>query len=106
MIKPTIGRVVLIRNRYGASGNSQPECGLVCYVWGDNMINVAGFDKDGMPFAQTSLYLRQPEQSVSGGVYAEWMPFQVAMSTANDLSEARRMASAGDPLIDVGKSST
>jgi hypothetical protein len=80
MITPTIGRVVWIRNRYAAAGNDQPECGLVCYVWGDRMINVAGFDRNGMPFALTSLPLRQPEDGMIGGQYAEWMPYQVKVA--------------------------
>lgn len=80
MIKPTVGRVVLIRNRWGAAGNDQPECGLVTYVFSDRMINVAGFDRNGLPFAQTSLTLRQPEDADNGGVHAEWMPFQVGQA--------------------------
>jgi hypothetical protein len=106
MIKPTIGRVVLIRRPENAS--QHPEAGLVTFVHHDTMINVAGFDHNGVPFARTSVFLDQGDepcpQWALRSTRAEWMPYQKgqAAKTAQvegDLEAARRMASAGEPLI-------
>lgn len=82
MIKPTIGRVVLVHR-----GNSdQPEPALVCYVWNDRMINVGGFNKNGEPFKETSLTLLQDDDTPEGlGTtrYAEWMPYQKAVAAGD-----------------------
>lgn len=74
MISPTIGRVVLVHRQ--ASGSDQPEPALVTYVWHDRMINVGGFDHNGVPFARTSLALLQDGDAIPGSDYAEWMPYQ------------------------------
>ena len=77
MIKPTIGRVVLVRR--GKSDQAEPA--LVTYVWGDRMINVGGFDQNGAPFAATSLQLLQDDETpTSLEYYAEWMPYQKAQA--------------------------
>lgn len=74
MIKPTIGRVVLVRGR----GSDQAEPALITYVWGDRMINVGGFDRNGIPFSYTSCPLLQDDDTPENAarVYAEWMPYQ------------------------------
>ena len=80
MIKPTIGRVVLVRRFLdGAPLSPQPEPALVCYVHSDRMVNVGGFDANGKPFAATSVQLLQDDDAAPGlisGAYAEWMPYQ------------------------------
>jgi hypothetical protein len=74
MIQPTIGRVVLFRYN---KDQVQPYPALVCYVHGDRMINVAGFDQNGTPFSQPSTPLLQDDDPVpENGLYAEWMPYQ------------------------------
>ena len=80
MIKPTIGRVVLVhRFKDGEKVSTQPEPALVCYVHSDAMINVGGFDANGQPFSFTSCTLLQDNDvapKFTTGAYAEWMPYQ------------------------------
>lgn len=76
MIKPTIGRVVLIKCRAGRFEDAQAEPALVTHVWNDEMINVGGFDWNGNPFAITSLTLIQDGVAQIGSLRAEWMPYQ------------------------------
>ncbi len=82
MIKPTIGRVVLVKRFYnGAAASDQHEPALVSYVWNDRMINVGGFAANGSPFSCTSLKLLQDDEHASEGEsYAEWMPYQKAVA--------------------------
>lgn len=81
MIKPTIGRVVLV---VGRGGSDQPEPALISYVHSDTCINVGGFDRNGSPFCWTSLYLDQGDtpRPEYAGVYAEWMPYQKQQAQA------------------------
>lgn len=74
MIKPTIGRVVLV---YGGE-SSQPEPALVCYVHNNRRINVGGFNKYGQPFSYINMQLLQDDDTpqVASLPYAEWMPYQ------------------------------
>jgi hypothetical protein len=81
MIRPTVGRVVWVRERTGRINQDQPEVGLVTYVHSDNLVNVAGFDANGEPFRLSSLTLRQAEDDVPVALpwnftHAEWMPYQ------------------------------
>lgn len=77
MIKPTIGRVVLVHR--GQSAQAEPA--LICYVHSDRCINVGGFDCNGNPFAATSLQLLQDDETPTNlNYYAEWMPYQVAQA--------------------------
>ncbi len=77
MIKPTIGRVVLVHR--GQSDQAEPA--LVSYVWGDRMINVGGFTKDGLSFGATSIQLLQDDDAPNNpDYYAEWMPYQKAQA--------------------------
>lgn len=73
MIVPTIGRVVWV-SRPGKS--SQREPGLITYVHNNRLINVGGFDLNGLPFAATSVQLLQDDDPVPYSLYAEWMPYQ------------------------------
>lgn len=72
MIKPTIGRVVLVHREK----SDQPEPALICYVWNDRMVNVGGFDRNGEPFSATSVQLLQDDDLATSPCYAEWMPYQ------------------------------
>lgn len=101
VIAPTIGRVVLIKNRLGPD---RTEPATVCFVWTDRLINVGGFDREGVPFAMTSLQLRQPDdEAPEGCAYAEWMGFQIGQSVKTEdvtkvLSE--RVETLGKRLVD------
>ena len=75
MIKPTIGRVVLVARSVVPSDKREPA--FVCHVFHDRMINVGGFDSNGDPFKLTSLPLLQDDDTPPiSGPYAEWMPYQ------------------------------
>ncbi|HXC40837.1 MAG TPA: hypothetical protein VN667_18015 [Burkholderiales bacterium] len=81
MIKPTIGRVVLVHRNSPFPAVKQPEAAFVAYVHSDTMINVGGFDHNGVPFAATSVPLLQ-DDAVPGSAttWAEWMPYQKAQA--------------------------
>jgi len=81
MITPTVGRIVLVKNRHANEDRSQPEGAQVCFVHNDRSINVGGFDMYGMPFAMHNLTLVQEEDDEpEDGPYAEWMPYQKAVA--------------------------
>lgn len=61
VIKPSIGRVVLVyRGRESHLSNQWNEASIV-YVHSDTLINVAGFDSNGEPFKEISISLRQDD---------------------------------------------
>jgi hypothetical protein len=96
MIKPTIGRVVLV---YRPGNSDQFEPALITYVWSDTHINVGGFDCAGVPFSCTSLFLNQdivvdsvciPKLDADDGLnaFACWMPYQKAQAEKASLSSS------------------
>lgn len=82
MIIPTIGRVILVHR-----GNSdQGEPALISYVWHERMINVGGFDKNGVPFSACGLELVQDDMAPANqDFYAEWMPYQKQQAAKEEL---------------------
>ena len=72
MIKPTIGRVVLVFD--GISDQALPA--LICYVHSDSCINVAGFGALGFPFKYKKLNLVEEADEFTIPPYATWMPYQ------------------------------
>lgn len=93
MIKPTIGRVVLVQGRSESTDPSQAEPALVSYVWSDTMINVGGFDHNGKTFSFTSLKLLQDDEPApTVGAYAEWMPYQKGQAAKTEALEAAAKA--------------
>ena len=84
MIVPTIGRVVWFYPiDFGRPDivNPQPYPALICYVHGDRMINLAGFDNNGEPFKRTSVTLLQDDDPFPlDRDYACWMPYQVGQA--------------------------
>lgn len=107
MIKPTIGRVVWYwpapgENIVGNDGR-QPLAGIVTHVWGDECVNLAVFDANGVATNRTSIFLLQDGPRPASG-FAEWMPYQKGQAVKtekieSELDAVRRMASAGTPLI-------
>jgi len=94
MIKPTIGRVVLV-NR---GQSNQPEPAVICYVWNDRMINVGGFDRNGDPFSATSMQLLQDDDEPNNSTYyAEWMPYQKGQAAKTEALEAQVSGLGGIP---------
>lgn len=52
------------------------------------MINVGGFDKNGVPFAATSMKLLQDDDVPPEGIwYAEWMPYQKGQAAKTESLE-------------------
>lgn len=62
---------------------SVPMDADVVYVWSDRMVNLNVRDHIGQVHAFTSVALRQPDDEVPHGAYAEWMPFQAAQARAS-----------------------
>ena len=75
MIKPTIGRVVLYRP-HGINGPTLPA--IICHVWNDQVINIAGFTSNGAPLGATSVRLDQGQEIDEWLPRCEWMPSQIA----------------------------
>lgn len=96
MIKPTIGRVVLVFNRLGSVDPANPEPALIARVWGDRLINVGGFDANGQPFSHTSLSLSQ-DDDVYLGPHAQWMPYQKGQAIKHEALEIAAAARAAGP---------
>lgn len=88
MITPTIGRVVWVIRPLSTMDIKQPEVGLVTYVHGDRMINVAGFNANGTPFSITSLPLVQDDEPKPEGNFACWMPYQKGQAAKTEALEA------------------
>lgn len=87
MIHPTIGRVVLYwpPTVSGRAPDTQPWPALVCHVWSETCINLAGFNDGGTPFSASSCRLIQDDdQPPTTGAYAEWMPYQKAQAAKHD----------------------
>ena len=94
MIKPTIGRVIIIQR--GAS-DAQPDGwpALICKVWGDRCINAAGFNEWGTTVSFSSLTLVQEgDTPPDAGPYAEWMPYQKGQAAKAEALE-RQIADIG-----------
>lgn len=106
MIKPTVGRVVWFHPNNVSPTNDgiQPLAALVAYVWGDTLVNIAGFDSNGLPFARTSVILVQDDSPVpltGGAPWCEWMPYQKGQAAKTEALEAA-MASGIRPLSGGG----
>lgn len=79
MITPTVGRVVLFHHLGWFShltAHGPVFACLITHVWNDRLINVGGFDSNGIVFGQTSVELLQDDDPVPEHIYATWMPFQ------------------------------
>lgn len=94
MITPTIGRVVWVIRPSEAIDIKQPEVGLVTYVHGDRLINVAGFNGNGTPFSLNSLQLVQDDEAKPEGNFACWMPYQKGQAAKIEALEAKAGATS------------
>lgn len=89
MIAPTIGRIIwywpkgepkpAAPNRPAAE---QPQMGTICFVHSDRLVNIAGFDHLGAPYAVTKIALLQEGDSPMAGPHVGWMPYQVGQAKA------------------------
>lgn len=89
VIEPTIGRKVHFYPN-GSAFHSNPLCidqskpmdADVVYVWTNRMVNLTVKDHIGQVHAFTSITLRQPDDAIPQGAYAEWMPSQAEQARA------------------------
>ena len=54
-ITPTVGRIVWYRPKASdelARNGNEPLAAVICCVWSNTCINIAGFDANGQPFAR------------------------------------------------------
>ena len=71
MIKPTIGRAVwyyLGEKTHEAA----PWAGVICNIFTDNDISVAGFDRSGEPFNDSSVTLIQDDSGYKNPKGESW----------------------------------
>lgn len=85
IITPTVGRVVWVIRPRDSLDVGQPEEGSIVYVHSDRLINVAGHNANGEPFALTSLPLIQDGEPKPEGNFACWMPYQKSQAAYADL---------------------
>jgi hypothetical protein len=82
MIKPTVGRIVLV-HRMQTEDDSQPEAARIVFVNSDTSINVVGESKSGAHFFIANLHLRQEEHEQPPWPFADWMPYQKAVAAGD-----------------------
>jgi hypothetical protein len=106
LIKPTVGRVVLLMVGAAAMpGFARPAAGepcaaLVTRVWGDRCINVAAFDANGACFGLTSVRLLQGDDvAAEGEMHAKWMDYQKGQAAKAEQLEAK-LSTAPQPPVD------
>ena len=97
MIKPTVGRVVLLtissgyamQNVLACSDPSQPLAAQIAYVHNDCMVNLTAWDQNGKQFGITSVQLLQDDDPVPDGAafYCEWMPYQKGQAAKTEATE-------------------
>jgi hypothetical protein len=93
MIKPTNGRIVWFTpGRYDeelypvwVKYGPTPWAAQVCWVWGDQCVNLLVTAPDGSAWKRTSVFLRQDGDAIiDGQQYAEWMPYQVGQAKKHE----------------------
>lgn len=83
MIKPTVGRVVWAFRPFHTGDVNQPETAQIVYVHNDRLVNIAGFNHDGVPFKHRNVVLVQEgDPKPDGENFVTWMPFQVGQAKA------------------------
>lgn len=98
MIKPTIGRVIIVKR--GAT-DAQPDGwpAFITKVYGDRYINAAGFNEWGTSFAFFSLILVQEgDTPPEAGPYAEWMLYQKDQAAKTEALERQVGADPGTAI--------
>lgn len=98
MIKPTIGRQVLVyrgKNHLGVQWNPAS----IYYVHSDTVIDVAGYAADGTQFTERDIELRQDDIAKDAtklpdtldyevhGPFACWMPYQRKQASVGELTD-------------------
>lgn len=100
MINPTVGRVVWYHpgaSDPGFDGSGRPLAAIVAHVWSDTCVNLACFDRNGIAFNRTSVFLYQGDTERPSSQYAEWMPYQKGRAAKTEALEKKVGAQPGDP---------
>jgi hypothetical protein len=97
MIVPTVGRIVWAIRPLESLDIKQPEAAQIVYVHGDRLINVAGYNSNGVPFVLTSLPLVQDDEPKPEGNFAVWMPYQKDQALKNALLDTATLANTPAP---------
>lgn len=92
MIEPTIGRQVWFWATHGAA---QPQAATVCFVHHNRLVNLQVIDHTGSARPAANVTLRQPEDSIPFGEFAEWMPFQKGQAAKTEQLERAGAAAVG-----------
>ncbi|TEU23367.1 hypothetical protein [Alkanindiges illinoisensis] len=99
VIKPTVGRVVLltisagyaIKNHLACSDPSQPLAAQIAYVHNDRLVNLTAWDHNGKQFGVTSVRLLQDDEVApeltGSSFYCEWMPYQKGQAAKTEAAE-------------------
>lgn len=93
MIKPTVGRVVHFypgesKYEFGyCFVKDRPHAALVTAVHSDRLVNLTAFDANGKSYGFTSVQLVQDGDQVPGGMYCEWMPYQIGQAQKTEALE-------------------
>jgi len=85
MIQPTIGRKVWFwpvegHGHMNCIDEQQPFDATVVFVHNDRLVNLIVVDHMGHVERVNKATLKQEEDPVPAGSYAEWMPYQVKQS--------------------------
>lgn len=86
MIEPTVGRIVWFYKHVDDRWKG-PLAAIVVEVHSNRLVNLCVFGNDGVPRAETSVTLAQPEDEVGGSDYCAWMPYQVKKATGSESGE-------------------
>lgn len=109
IIPPSIGRVVLFRpgpallvNSELTTYSGQPMDAHVVHVWTDRLINIAGFDHAGKPFARTLIRLIQEgdDPARDGESVCTWMDYQLGQAKKYEALEAKN---SSPPIVLLDK---
>ncbi len=91
VIKPTIGRVMWLRD---ASLSSQFSAAMVVFVHSDSMVNLVAFDRNGEPHQRTSIFVHQGDPESCPPYQACWMPYQKAQAQKDATETALQISNA------------
>jgi hypothetical protein len=108
IIKPTVGRVVLLMLGTAAPlgfakpGDGLPCAALIAHVHGDRCINVAAFDANGVPRGFTSVTLLQGDDvAPEGAMHAKWMDYQKGQAAKAEQLETKLLAAPTEAVTEA-----
>lgn len=93
LIPPSNGRIVWFTpskaDRLPHDPN-QPLAAMIVHVWGDRIVNLSVFDRDGFQHPYTSVPLLQEDDAEpEGGCFCQWMGYQLGQAAKTEAAEAK-----------------